>query len=396
MIKKLARDTLAIILLGLILRLIIAPFTLNWDFLANMHLAAKMDTQSLSEFYKDPLANYPPLMYKTLSVIYNFTRTFSGNLIDNWFAADNLTAVSSVYIFRILFLLKLPFIIIDIACGVIFSRLFNVGKRNVALLAWMVNPISLYLVAAWTNVDITTLLFILLNFYFFSKNKFLLSVFALGMAVSFKFFPLFFVPFLIFSTNNWKKRIIYALTLALPVITTHLAVIGVPNYFNQLLAGGHSRSVLFATLPIGADRALIYFYFIYFIVFLYYLSVKTKNYFIFSLFSIVPIFAFSKFNLQWFIWLLPLVLYSQVKSEKLSPNIILLYASFFFLVLLSQASLNIGMLAPIDATLWNLEWPLKKIFGDENIFSMLNMVHTLFAASLIFLSYRIFKNYEKA
>lgn len=391
---KLLKDAFSIILLGLLLRLLIAPFTLNWDLLANMHLAAKMDFQTLTVFYNDPMANYPPLMYKTLSLFDQIIHKVAPGGLYTWFESGNLSAITSYYVFHIIFLLKLPFIVIDLACGILFSKLFDPKKRNLALLFWMVNPVLLYIVAAWTNVDIITLFFIILNFYFFSNNRPVLSALSLGMAISYKLFPIFFFPFLVFSTVSWKKRILYALTVAFPVIFSHLPVLGISYYFSRLLSEGHSRSVLFATLPIGSDRALIYFYFVYFIVFFHYLSGK-KNYFIYSFISILPIFILSKFNLQWLIWLMPFILYAQVKLGKASGGVILLYVSYFSLVIFSQASLNIGMLAPFDPTFWNLEWPLKKILGEESIFSVLNFFQTLFAASLVWLGYSVYKYHEK-
>jgi len=57
------------------------------------------------------------------------------------------------------------------------------------------------------------------------------------------------------------------------------------------------------------------------------------------------------------------------------------------MVILSQASLNIGMLAPLEPTFWLLDWPVKQKLGTEMTMRLLNGLQSIFAASLIWLIY---------
>src|SRR3990167_5305746 len=106
----------------------------------------------------------------------------------------------------------------------------------------------------------------------------------------------------------------------------------------------------------------------------------------FSFLALIPLFAFSSFNLQWFLWLIPFLIYFYLDQPMLKTVIIFLCIGFFGLVFLSQVSLNLGMLAPLEPTLLTLDWPLKQILGEENIFNFMNITHTFLAACLICLS----------
>lgn len=396
-LNHLLTDTLSIILLGLILRIVVAPFTLNWDLLSNAQQTSQFSHQSLSEFYKNSLSVYPPLMYQTYSFYLSVIRSIFSDIFNAWFSTANISAITFPYIFRIIFLLKLPFLTADLASGIIFSRLFENSKRKIALLLWMISPVSLYTVSAWTNVDIIPIFFILLSFFLFYKKKILTSAFILGLAVSYKIFPVFLLPFLIFTQNQWRKKAAVLTVGILPVILTHLSVIGIPQYFQHTMSGGYSSQILFSLLPIGPNRSLIYFYLFYFLLFFHYLDKKHTyyTYFIYSLLSLVPIFIFSFFNLQWFLWILPLLLFYQVNSQRPTIFVVIVYISYFALALLSQASLNIGMFAPIDQTLWKLDWPQKSLLGDKQLFTFLNTIHSLLAAALIFMSYQLIKQDKK-
>ena len=72
-------------------------------------------------------------------------------------------------------------------------------------------------------------------------------------------------------------------------------------------------------------------------------------------------------------------------------EIVLTYLSFIAMILFSQSSLNIGMLAPIEPTLWMLAWPLKNKIGGQ-VYVFISLAHTALAASLVWISFRWFNN----
>lgn len=390
--EKILSDTINILLIGFIIRLIIAPFTLNWDLLANTHISVNYLSQSWAEIYNNPLSVYPPLMYMTLSSFIRIISPLFPPGFSPWIASDNLTAISFPFIYRTLLLLKLPYIIFELASALLFAKIFAGEKQNRVLFLWMVNPVSLFVISAWTNVDAFPIFFIIASFFLAARAKFLLSSLALGIAAAYKLYPILFFPFLLFSVEGVRKKVLMIILFLFPVFFTHFPVLNLPQYYNHAITGGYSKLILFSILPIGPNRALIYFCIFYFLLFFHYLTVKKNaaSFLIFSFFSVIAMFTFSLFSLQWFIWLIPFLLFTQIKSAKIFPVMFFLYLGYFGLVALSQASLNIGMLSPLEPTLWNLEWPLRQKIGSEQIFLLSNITHSAIAASLIWIGWRLY------
>src|SRR3989344_4054874 len=165
--KPIFKDSLIILLIGFTLRVIIGTFTLNWDFLRITQITAKIFTAPISDIYKDPLSLYPVLTYWTRYAFILLTKPF---LTINFFPLINqgdMSFISSSYIFRFLFILKLPFILLELFTAYIFSKLFVKEAQNKILLSWMLNGVALYTIAAFTNVDVFPVFFIVLAVYFF-------------------------------------------------------------------------------------------------------------------------------------------------------------------------------------------------------------------------------------
>lgn len=403
--KIFQKDVIVILLFGIFLRFLISPFTLNWDLLAYTHVTAKLSSGGLQAVYSDPLSAYPPITYWFINTYTNLLKPLLTGQFDTWLRLNDLSAVAFPGIFRFLFLLKLPIIILEIAAAIIFARIFPEGKRNKILFFWMINPVILYIVPAFSNVDIFPLFFIMLSFYFyFRKNMQITPAFLLGIAASFKLFPLFFLPFLVFSVPGLRKKIMVFAAFLLPFIFLQFPALSIPQYRNNVLAGGNSSKILFAYLPIGQERGLIYFVLFYVLIFFSYLGKKNlkKYYLQYCFYVMAGIFSLTLFHVQWFIWLIPFIFIYQFSQNPNKIPMVALYLSFAGLVLFQQASLNIGMLAPLDPTLWKLDWPLRKALGD-NILTLINICHTVIAGSLIWMAYRFGENspgdennYEKA
>lgn len=234
MLKKayftLLSNTGAIILLGVLLRLLIIPFTMGWDFLAITRLSDQLLHSNLSSVYHDPLAIYPPLVFLTRAAFMKLQQLFLTNDFFTFIQSDTLAMLTSPYIFRF----------------------------------------ALYTISAFTNVD---------------------------------------------------------------------------------------------ELPL---------------------------FFLYCFYTLIPIFVFSDFNIQWAYWLIPFILFYQIKMGKITLEIFFLFLSYFAIILLSQGALHIGLLSPLEPALWTFDRPLDQIIG-KNVFFYIYTLHTLFAASLIFIGYRLNK-----
>ncbi|KKS83630.1 MAG: hypothetical protein UV59_C0035G0012 [Candidatus Gottesmanbacteria bacterium GW2011_GWA1_43_11] len=369
----LPHDFWSILILGLLLRLLVMPFTLNWDLLANTRLIATWNTLPLAEFYKQPLAAYPPLIYSILNTVLVITGKIFGYDFWNWLHATDLALLTHQHTFRYLFFLKLPFVCIEVLTGILFSRLFARPLQNRALMLWLLNPLIIFTVSIWTSVDIIPVALLIVSLYLAKHNRFILAAAALGFGGALKLFPLFVFPLLFIQVSGWRRKAQVTVAALLPFLLAHLPVLTLPAYWQHTATGGYSDQVFFASLPIGPDRSLIFYYFFYTLILFYFNQFTSKNQrplIFFSFFVFLPLFIFSRFNLQWILWIAPLLILVSLQNNVRKLPLF-----------------NIGMLAPLEPTFWLLDWPVKQKLGTEMTMRLLNGLQSIFAASLIWLIY---------
>ena len=385
-----------VVLTGLLIRLLVIPFTLNWDLWANTRLADTFDLKQLDKFYEEPIAAYPPPTYIWLKSSLNIIKLINGNAFNLWISDSDFGSITNPLLYRYLALIKLPYLIVEIACAFLFSSLFKARQKLFAYMLWWWNPAVIFLVSAWTNIDVFVILFVLLSIKAFQSKRLMLSAAFMSTGVTFKILPVFFLPFLILAIPRISRKIVATLVCVAFVIAGHIPVLPVlASYVNHAIIGGYRDQVLFSILAIGPDRTIIVVYLLYFLLlflFLYIKETERQSRLVSYIFGVlVIIFSFSRFSLQWFIWLVPFLNIIIIKFWKLRWYPVMAYGVFFLMIFFSQASLNIGMLNPLEATLWRLDYPWKQILGEKNLVTLFNTLHTVFSAGLIFAGINILK-----
>ncbi|RJR16185.1 hypothetical protein C4579_00505 [Candidatus Microgenomates bacterium] len=388
------KKMLFILLGGLLIRLLFAPFTLNWDLLANTRIIDSWGSLPLNEFYAQGIAAYPPLLYSLLKIPLNGMEFAFGPTFGQWLNLPDISLLLSPLTFRFLTVLKLPYILVELLAALVFSLSFSKKQQLLVLTLWVLNPVAIFIVSIWTSVDIVPLAAMIFSILLYKRGRFTTSALALGVGSAFKLFPIFVVPFLILSLPKLRQQIIGSVAAITPVILAHLPVLSVANYWNHAITGGYSKQILFAGLAIGHERMLLWYMLIYVAVLLFFQHHRQKSQLL-QVFYWLPfalMFVFSKFNLQWLLWLVPFLIQVEIMCVQSALSRLLFYGSYFGLVIFSQASLNIGMLAPIEPTMWLLDWPLKEKIGAETVYGLLNIMHSAFAAVLLWLLYRAYQH----
>lgn len=385
-----------IVTVGLLIRFLVIPFTLNWDLWANTRVSSTFGFNNLNTFYKEPLAVYPPLMYITLKSSLLAIKPFAGNMIDQWFKDEDISSVSSPNIYRYLFLIKIPYLLFDLATGFLFVKLFEKKKSILAYLVWFWNPIIIFLTCAWANVDIFAIFFIVASLWAHQKKRYLWGSAFLTLGISYKLFPIFLLPFSLMATPSPKKIIKSSFFCLLILLITHIPIFfSLKTYLEHAIIGGYRDLILFYVLPIGINRYLITVYLFYFLLFFNYLLIdkdKRNDWFgIYNFLVLAVIFSFSKFSLQWFLWLVPFLNIFTLLYHRLRPHVLVLYALYILMILFTQTSLNLGMLGPLLPSLWRIEYPLKSLIGAGQIDTLFNTLHTVFSACLILMGYYLLK-----
>lgn len=385
LLKRAWCDPVLIVSLGILLRLLVMPVAMNWDLWTNSQVAVKWLTQGVAEMYADPRVAYPPLTYGLMKTWFEIVnRSVAPGLI-SWLAMPELKALQDVGVFRYLFWLKLPWVVAEVLGGILLSRIVKKKWRSQILVLWMLNPVVIYTVAVFANVDAAPVLLILAAFWLWQRKRRYLSGGALGVATALKLFPVMLAPFWLFSIRSLRERFFWLVWYVLPVILGHLPVMKIAAYSQNVLGGNNLSKVFYFSVEVGLERLLIIFVMAYVFVWLRFvynedrsLNELWRN----AMVVIGGLFILTDFHVQWALWLVSYVVgYWVAGREKGRMAVWVGMGSYFLLVLLLQASLHVGMLGPVEPTLWLLRNPVREVIGDDWGLA-LGIAHSVVAGSV--------------
>lgn len=258
--------------MGILIRLIFMPITLHSDLFfihqypALFYLEGTWNIYGyIQTHYQESIAlhgwnYYPPATYLIILVwqlvVHLVSPTFY-TLMQNLFAFENsgggsigqfLIMYSDPFRFMNIFLMKLPYMVFDIAALVLLIRLAQKQNRSCALIAlfWWLNPLSIYATYMFGQLDIIPAVLTLCAVSRFStkesitvKDK-MICLFVLGLATGFKLYPiLLVVPTLLVIEKSWMVRVKLLaafgivpliLTMVMYSSTIHLLSVWYPSF----------------------------------------------------------------------------------------------------------------------------------------------------------------------
>lgn len=381
--------------LGLFFRILIMPFTGHWD-LTSLHVVADSIYKHGPSFIYQGYyyAIYPPLTYFTLGLWQKFITLLVGGDLTNWVGRPVAIAFQEPYAFRYLFFLKLLYLPFDLLIGFILTK-FVVDKEKKDLLfkSWMLNPIVIYVVYMWSSIDIIPTFFLLLAVYLFIRNRTYFSLLSLGLGSAFKLFPILFIPiFIVLGCKTNKDKLKGFLMGTLPLLITVLPWATRPGVLKNIFFSSSSNMLTNASIYIGGNIQLPIFLAIWTFI-LFYLNknkiINPSRIINIVTLTLLLIYCLSAFTPQWFIWVMPFLLYHYLELPFIRLPLKILFALYAIIVLLFEITLNFGLLAPLEVSILN--WPS---LGDlvNNFFSvdkMQGLVRSLFGGIAIFIIYLI-------
>lgn len=397
--------------LAILIRLVLMPITLHPDLLGHSFSAYFLAYEGRLNLY-DTLANlpsdhplvknfgvsdifiYPPLAYYSLGFFRILTKTFTDPNFIPWLM-ENLDKIHSYpKLLQHLFWFKLPYLFFDIFLAFLLAELFEERKKKkTAFLLWLFNPLTLYATFMVGQLDLLPTFFTVLSLFFLKKGKVKSSVFTIGLAASYKMYPLFLLlPLVFFISDNFWRRVKLILVGIFPFLFFIAPYIN-SSAFRAMVFSPKSQKMLFMGWPVsGAEvvypfivgLTLIYLY-------AYYSKVKINpaSYFLAILLLTLSV---THYHPQWFLWITPFLIWELVENDF--QNIFLttiLFFSWLFLTLLFEPSLSYGLFNPI--------WPkLEKIIALSevvnrytNIFQFKSILRSVFAGASMFLVFKLFK-----
>lgn len=367
--------------LALLCRLALMPWFLNWDLQANVQVSSHLFDGGWQAVYGDDRSAYPPATYGLLAIWIWFANLISLGAVSAWIGLNGFAASASPDVFLSLLLLKLPFVLAEIAMGALLYAWIPPAKRHLLLWLWWFNPVVWYLVAMFANVDAWPMLAVVLAMYFSKTQRHFGAGVALGIGIGLKIFPLLLAPVVVASAlrDGKAKQVITAMFLA--TLGLQLPAITSPAYLQGVIGGGNMRTILFSSLEIGYERSLLLAIVAWVVGAMAIMHHKFRPE-LASFLLLLPVFVLSKFHVQWWLWIAPwLTLMAPLDIVK-TRHYVAISMVFVALVLTQHPSLSIGMLSPVEPWLWSFPHVVSDLLGKDYLLIQ-NGLHSVLAGMLV-------------
>ena len=193
--------TRKILLLGLAIRLFLAPWTSHSTDVATHFLGVSDMIQNSSSPYASLDYSYPPVFIITLYPVFWIASLFSdpGTWASTPGEMDNLCAdvaicTTIVPSSTFIFFMKIPLIISDVLAGlVIYSIIHHIRGANMArkgMAIYLLNPLTIWVSSVLGQSDSMLAMFVLFSIYYLAKDELIPSGIMFGLSVMTKGYSL--------------------------------------------------------------------------------------------------------------------------------------------------------------------------------------------------------------
>ena len=415
---SLSRIEKIILLLGIVIRLVLAPITFHSDIWANTIVGYFFTYDGTLNIY-DHLRNLPvnhplfsgfgvtdlfvylPLAYFTFGILMKILQPFQNKELMEMAMGSPGEALNQSSLFLHSFLAKFPYLIFDLGIAFILRALFSdPKKKRIAFTLWMFNPVVIYgtFMMGQTS-DIPQVFFIALAVFLAIKKRDYLSLGSLGLAASYKIFPLFLIPVAAFTlAKDFKKR----LKLLLIGFGAFLVVV-LPFLFSSafreiVFGSAASQKIFFMKLPLTGAESIYIFVFIYALIFLYtsYGNFTRNSLWLPFLLVFLTFFSVSHYHPQWFVWITPFLVILLVVKKGYTWLVSSLFALYVLLIFFFESSLTWGLFGPLNHALYSAP-SLSEILPKFIDVAMLkSIIRSVFAGIAAYLALKLIreKNYD--
>jgi hypothetical protein len=396
------RYLIVFMLLGLLVRLLLMPFSLHVDPQFTGDIAAipeAVQAWNSAESEKRSFL-YPPLAYLTFSVyLLGVARPFTADLMQKpiYGLEARFNWLSSPDVFRNLFTLKALYLLPDLGIMILLWKMFQErpARARTVLLLWALNPLVLHSAYFHGQFDLIPLFFVVLSMLFAKKGQATWAALFMGIGACYKSFPfLFLLPLVLILTKNWLVRLKLILVGTLPYILLQLLFLG--SYRPQASISFERFFVAGYDLGNGAQ---IFFFFVLYAILLWYLYFRKAHTFAdfwqSCLIILLVYYQFSYFDLHYWVWIIPFaIIFWGEHTDKAIPFYLVI--GLFLLVLLAPTPLG-RFLAPISPRFFlRLPSLLEALSPYLPMLFMINVVRSLLAGTCFYLAWHVLREMPAA
>ncbi len=315
---------------------------------------------------------YFPLTYFFLGTYQALALPFLGNGFNSWLFDASQRVVSNPNIFRYLFILKLPYLLIDVLIAFLLTKFFKDKKlKNEAFTLWLFNPFTIVLIYFFSNVDIIPVLLILVTIILLNRNKIIGAASTLALATMFKAFPLVLFPYYVVKLTGIKKMVTIIILFS-TIVFVFLALFWSQNFVDSALVSGLTTRVLNNSGNLFVVKLISPTTLGLSLVGLLYLKNRKKvQLWEITLVVFLVMLIFIRIHVQWLLWIAPFLVLFYVNNKKhLIPVILVSVFSILIPLTYNDRFMNFALLGPIS----DLSFQLPTIYtaiqkvGDPLIF----------------------------
>lgn len=393
------------LLIGIFIRFLVMPFAFHGDLLSTYHRSYLM----LFDGYLQYLNPQETIQAVALWIFSHITPAQEFLVWTGSTTASTpfwLGTLENTYIFRTIFLLKLPYLFFDVLTGLLILHIFRADPHNGmrAFIFWILNPVVIFAVYIFGRYEVIPIFFILLCIYFLKENSMYLASLSLGIAIVSRYYALLFLPLLIILyCRTWMERAKVLTIIAIPVILYNVITILTAG---RLVSADFAESrfvdyLLGMNFNIGWPEQKIFIFVTVYICILLFIYYKKKNedlivdFIAYSLIILLLIYATSLFHPQYFAWFIPfLALYYGYTQDKIILELHCLQViCFIFYTFYFEQALATWMFASINPELLiALPSPVQLL---ENLYpglTIVNMIRSVLSAVSLFMIAKIILN----
>jgi hypothetical protein len=120
------------------------------------------------------------------------------------------------HVHRAIFLMKVPYVVADLACAYVLTRLVAPARRLAVAAFWLLNPLVIYATAVFGRHDVLAILLVLLSLLAARRATDagrLAGLLLLGVATLMRFFPIVLVPYYLLAFRRSRRQLVAAVAI---------------------------------------------------------------------------------------------------------------------------------------------------------------------------------------
>lgn len=401
--KEILAQALRWLLIGLFVRLVFMPIAVHTDFLLinkalhyfsvhgviNVYKYIHLHPTAAGDFY-----TYPPLSYFLLGTFQFLLRPVMPYLDRMAEAGSN-----NPNLFPYLFTMKLPYLLFDVAGALFLLRFFDSTEEKLrAYKFWMINPIVIFGTYLMGQFDIIPTFFIIIAFYFVYRKDPIKSLLFLGLSAALKNFALLLIlPFVLIQGRSLKDYVKLTFFGLLPYLLTTGPFMFSSYYRQASMLASQNKRLFDMQLSIGYGQSLYVFIigyvFVLALAFYYKREGSFREVLNISLAAFILLYAFSLWNPQWLIWIMPLLAIQFALDRRMWPYHLILFVSFIFITFWWGKDLAGALFMPLNSRFFAaLPAPSEVIGRFISANGLINFFRTVFAGTSLWIAYQALRS----